>query len=313
MVDAKKLKQVFKLAGRIVSVDLSIDKDGKSRGFAVIEYDHPVEAVQAISMFERQILFDRRMIVRMDRIPDKGESIKLPEGLKGIGTGLGPNGEPLRNVAFNLRNMASGGGQNSSTAVPSAPMNGGGSGGVGASNPSAAAAAASAAASLLGPVPNNTLSGLSNNLAALSSVVNFSNLSGALSNPLLTSTNLGLGLGSLGNPSGDSQQGGNSLSGSAFNSNQGFQNTYNTPAFNSNLGSLGGRNRNEYDLGGVGGGGNQGQNSVRSYNTQSDDFENRGGGGQGSNNAFGNSASNIRKSDTIVIKNVSHSWLIAHI
>jgi hypothetical protein len=35
-VDAKKLKQVFKLAGRIYSLDLSVDKDGNSRGFAVI-------------------------------------------------------------------------------------------------------------------------------------------------------------------------------------------------------------------------------------------------------------------------------------
>ncbi len=29
-------------------------KEGKSRGHAIIEYDHPVEAVQAISMFNNQ-------------------------------------------------------------------------------------------------------------------------------------------------------------------------------------------------------------------------------------------------------------------
>jgi RNA recognition motif-containing protein len=98
-VDAKKLKQVFKLAGKVISVDLSLDKDGNSRGFAVVEYDHPVEAVQSISMFDRQTLFDRRMTVRLDRIPDKSEGLKLPEGLKAIGIGLGPNGEPLRDVA----------------------------------------------------------------------------------------------------------------------------------------------------------------------------------------------------------------------
>lgn len=88
-VDAKKLKQVFKLAGKVVSVDLATDKDGASRGFAVVEYEHPVEAVQAISMFDRQQLFERRMTVRLDRVPDKNEGIKLPEGLKGIGLGLG--------------------------------------------------------------------------------------------------------------------------------------------------------------------------------------------------------------------------------
>lgn len=88
-VDAKKLKQVFKMAGKVVSVDLATDKDGSSRGFAVVEYEHPVEAVQAISMFDRQQLFERRMTVRLDRVPDKSEGVKLPEGLKGIGLGLG--------------------------------------------------------------------------------------------------------------------------------------------------------------------------------------------------------------------------------
>jgi RNA recognition motif-containing protein len=47
-VDEKKLKEVFRLAGKVVSAELSLDKEGKSRGFGVIEYEHPVEAVQAI-------------------------------------------------------------------------------------------------------------------------------------------------------------------------------------------------------------------------------------------------------------------------
>jgi len=47
-VDEKKLKEVFKLAGKVVSAELSLDKEGKSRGFGVVEYEHPVEAVQAI-------------------------------------------------------------------------------------------------------------------------------------------------------------------------------------------------------------------------------------------------------------------------
>lgn len=90
------------MAGKVRNIDLAVDKDGNSRGFAVIEYDHPVEAVQAISMFDKQMLYDRRMTVRMDRgVSDKTE-FRLPEGLKGIGLGLGPNGEPLRDVARNL-------------------------------------------------------------------------------------------------------------------------------------------------------------------------------------------------------------------
>ncbi|XP_004929669.1 heterogeneous nuclear ribonucleoprotein M isoform X2 [Bombyx mandarina] len=100
--DQAKIKEVFKMAGKVRNIDLAVDKDGNSRGFAVIEYDHPVEAVQAISMFDKQMLYERRMTVRMDRgVTDKGE-LRLPEGLKGIGMGLGPNGEPLRDVARNL-------------------------------------------------------------------------------------------------------------------------------------------------------------------------------------------------------------------
>ncbi|CAG9790878.1 unnamed protein product [Diatraea saccharalis] len=101
--DRTKIKEVFKMAGKVRNIDLAVDKDGNSRGFAVIEYDHPVEAVQAISMFDKQMLYDRRMTVRMDRgVSDKME-LRMPEGLKGIGLGLGPNGEPLRDVARNLQ------------------------------------------------------------------------------------------------------------------------------------------------------------------------------------------------------------------
>ncbi|CAK1542137.1 unnamed protein product [Leptosia nina] len=99
--DRQKIKEVFKMAGKVRNIDLAVDKDGNSRGFAVIEYDHPVEAVQAISMFDKQMLYDRRMTVRMDRGTDKTE-LRLPEGLKSIGLGLGPNGEPLKDVARNL-------------------------------------------------------------------------------------------------------------------------------------------------------------------------------------------------------------------
>lgn len=106
-VDAKKLREVFRLAGKVQNVDLSVDKEGNSRGFAVVEFDHPVESVQAISMFDHQALYDRRMTVRMDRAVEKLDHARLPEGLKGIGQGLGPNGEPLRDVAYNLPNNAS--------------------------------------------------------------------------------------------------------------------------------------------------------------------------------------------------------------
>ncbi|XP_018320026.1 myelin expression factor 2 [Agrilus planipennis] len=180
-VDKKKLKEVFRLAGKVQKVDLSTDRDGNSRGFAVVEYDHPVEAVQAISMFHNQQLYDRVMTVRMDREGDR-QSVKLPDGLKGIGMGLGVNGEPLRDVARNLPNA----------------------------NPNQQQSVGNTGAGLLGAVPNSSLplgigsalSGLNTGVASAAlgslgtnpSVLQAANLAG-LSNNLLTG---GVGAGDLG-------------------------------------------------------------------------------------------------------------------
>lgn len=51
-------------------------------------------------MFNNQMLFDRRMTVRMDREVDRTEtrSSRLPEGLRSIGMGLGNGGNPLQDV-----------------------------------------------------------------------------------------------------------------------------------------------------------------------------------------------------------------------
>ena len=107
-VGESKLKEVFRLAGRVCHAELNKDKDGKSRGHGVIEYSHPVEAVQAISMFNNQVLYGRKMMVRYDKTPgptpEELEQLptRLPEGLEGVGMGLGSNGNPLTNVAQNL-------------------------------------------------------------------------------------------------------------------------------------------------------------------------------------------------------------------
>ncbi|PRD27483.1 UNVERIFIED_CONTAM: Myelin expression factor 2 [Trichonephila clavipes] len=47
-VSTQKLEEVFKLAGRVVKIDLKRDEDGNSKGHGTIEMGHPVEAVQAI-------------------------------------------------------------------------------------------------------------------------------------------------------------------------------------------------------------------------------------------------------------------------
>ena len=282
-VDAKKLKQVFKLAGKVVGLEVSLDKDGNSRGFAVVEYDHPVEAVQAISMFDRQTLFDRRMTVRLDRVPEKSEGIKLPEGLKGIGIGLGPNGEPLKNVKFNLPNVQNNPSQNvaSNNAINSINQLNSLSNSLSqlqnqANVPTPVAAPPN---SLLGPVPNvpNSLSGLTSNLAALTNVVGGLGGLGALSNPLLSSAaaslnSLGINLNSGANDVGQSQ------------SQQSF-NTYNTSSSFS-----GGGRVDDSPYG----------NQIRNYNTSSnDDYNSRNFGNTGG------SSSRKQPSDTIIVRNVS--------
>ncbi|KAI6178184.1 hypothetical protein M3Y98_00473200 [Aphelenchoides besseyi] len=81
--------------------DLQLDADGKSKGMAVVEYSHPIEAVQAISMLNNQKLIDRAITVKMDRFekdPDRDRN-GLPSGLRGVGMGLGANGNPLSDLA----------------------------------------------------------------------------------------------------------------------------------------------------------------------------------------------------------------------
>lgn len=176
-VNKKKLKEVFRLAGKVQRVDLSVDKDGKSRGFAVVEYDHPVESVQAISMFHNQELYDRVMTVRMDRAADIMP--KLPEGLKSLGMGLGPNGEPMRDVA---------------RTVPSMNNNNNNQGNQSSSN---------SGPGILGAVPglqsnimNNALGNLNNvgsalgnlNTSAVLQAANLAGVTGGLSSNLLSNT-----------------------------------------------------------------------------------------------------------------------------
>lgn len=63
----QKLKDVFRLAGNVLNVDIKESREGNPRGNAVVTYEHPYEAVQSISMLNNQTLMDRPMRVRMDR------------------------------------------------------------------------------------------------------------------------------------------------------------------------------------------------------------------------------------------------------
>ncbi|XP_068021080.1 heterogeneous nuclear ribonucleoprotein M-like isoform X2 [Melanerpes formicivorus] len=115
----KKLKEVFSMAGAVVRADILEDKDGKSRGIGTVTFEQAIEAVQAISMFNGQLLFDRPMHVKMDeRAFPKGDFFpperpqQLPR-LGGIGMGLGPGGQPIDanhlNKGMGMGNMGPGG------------------------------------------------------------------------------------------------------------------------------------------------------------------------------------------------------------
>ncbi|XP_074926914.1 heterogeneous nuclear ribonucleoprotein M isoform X1 [Chelonoidis abingdonii] len=96
----KKLKEVFSMAGVVVRADILEDKDGKSRGIGTVTFEQSIEAVQAISMFNGQLLFDRPMHVKMDeRAFPKGDFFpperpqQLPRmGMEGMGFGINKMG-----------------------------------------------------------------------------------------------------------------------------------------------------------------------------------------------------------------------------
>uniref|UniRef100_F6PPT5 RRM domain-containing protein n=1 Tax=Ciona intestinalis TaxID=7719 RepID=F6PPT5_CIOIN len=90
-VTYSKVKEVFQLAGKVVKVELMLDKDNKSRGMATVTYEEPMEAAQAISMLNNQRLYDRIMIVKMDKDNSKEKKLELPSGLAGIGPGISRN------------------------------------------------------------------------------------------------------------------------------------------------------------------------------------------------------------------------------
>ncbi|XP_062947252.1 myelin expression factor 2 isoform X2 [Cynocephalus volans] len=106
----KKLKEVFSIAGTVKRADIKEDKDGKSRGMGTVTFEQAIEAVQAISMFNGQFLFDRPMHVKMDdkSVPHEdyrshdSKTPQLPRGLGGIGMGLGPGGQPISASQLNI-------------------------------------------------------------------------------------------------------------------------------------------------------------------------------------------------------------------
>lgn len=118
-----RITDYFSLAGKVTWVDLQLDKEGRSKGMAVVQFTHPIEAVQAISMLNNQRVFDRQINVKMDKfdpIDDRKEG-ELPMGLRGVGMGLGANGAPLGDVSSIISSLSSSAPPHNSFDSPSVP------------------------------------------------------------------------------------------------------------------------------------------------------------------------------------------------
>uniref|UniRef100_A0A671P741 RRM domain-containing protein n=1 Tax=Sinocyclocheilus anshuiensis TaxID=1608454 RepID=A0A671P741_9TELE len=101
----KKLKEVFGMAGVVVRSDILEDKDGKSRGMGTVTFEMPLEAVQAVSMFNGQLLFNRVMHVKLlASFFSKPVPPSYAGGLSGVGLGLGPGGQPIDATQLNRGN-----------------------------------------------------------------------------------------------------------------------------------------------------------------------------------------------------------------
>lgn len=97
-----KIEEIFRIAGNVIEIDLKTDKDGRSRGMCTVRYEHPMEAVQAIALFNQQTMYDRQLAVRMDKWVDpilQEIPTRMPSGLKSLGIGFGAGGLPLLNIA----------------------------------------------------------------------------------------------------------------------------------------------------------------------------------------------------------------------
>ncbi|BHF84385.1 Myelin expression factor 2 [Sparganum proliferum] len=66
-IDWKRLKDMFKVAGRVIHATVKQDEEGRSRGIAVVRFEHPYEALLAYILFNGQVFNDRPIRVKIDR------------------------------------------------------------------------------------------------------------------------------------------------------------------------------------------------------------------------------------------------------
>jgi heterogeneous nuclear ribonucleoprotein M len=94
----QEIKDVFKLAGRVVHVKMTEDTDGKSKGYGIVQFSSPFEALEAVAKFHGQMLKDRRLTVKMDKFQGEKGGHVLPKGLSGMGSSLSNTLQQLNHI-----------------------------------------------------------------------------------------------------------------------------------------------------------------------------------------------------------------------
>ncbi|XP_048484420.1 uncharacterized protein LOC125488446 isoform X2 [Plutella xylostella] len=94
---APRLKHILSLAGRVLICDIKKSNITTKFQVAKAKFSHPIEAAQAVSMFNGTHLDGRALSVVIDR---SSSSIKelLPAGITKLGPGFGINGEPEADI-----------------------------------------------------------------------------------------------------------------------------------------------------------------------------------------------------------------------
>jgi RNA recognition motif-containing protein len=63
----QQLKDHFKVAGHVLHADIMQDVEGRSKGCGIVEFEHPADALRAISLLSNSTLNERQIMVREDR------------------------------------------------------------------------------------------------------------------------------------------------------------------------------------------------------------------------------------------------------
>lgn len=90
----QQLKDHFKAAGHVIHADVMQDSEGRSKGCGIVEYEHPADALRAISLLSNSSLNERQIMVREDR-EDPGTRQSTGRGNASAASGPAPEGTQI--------------------------------------------------------------------------------------------------------------------------------------------------------------------------------------------------------------------------